>query len=113
MVVASLIFRIDSCQGFSFWGKERVPSTQTSGLKLRTGIEKLRESFLGRGHDIVDEELLRQAWFGSESFTEKHVSICQMWYFLCHVDNDVVECGSMWFNVVCFVHGFVALQLVG
>ena len=28
---------------------------------LRTGIEKLRESFLGRGQDIVDKELLRQA----------------------------------------------------
>ncbi|CAK8986306.1 Two pore calcium channel protein 1A (Voltage-dependent calcium channel protein TPC1A) (NtTPC1A) [Durusdinium trenchii] len=31
----------------------------TSGSK-ETGIEKLRESFLGRGQDVVDEELLRQ-----------------------------------------------------
>ena len=30
-------------------------------LESRTGIEKLRESFLGRGQDVVDEELLRQA----------------------------------------------------
>ena len=27
----------------------------------RTGIEKLRASFLGQGSDLVDEELLRQA----------------------------------------------------
>ena len=33
---------------------------EVTGGSKETGIEKLRESFLGRGHDIVDEELLRQ-----------------------------------------------------
>lgn len=56
-----VLILIDSVQGLSCWVRV-VTLTQTSlSLKLRTGIEKLRESFLGRGHDIVDEELLRQA----------------------------------------------------
>ncbi|CAL1147500.1 unnamed protein product [Cladocopium goreaui] len=33
---------------------------EVAGGSKETGIEKLRESFLGRGQDIVDEELLRQ-----------------------------------------------------
>lgn len=86
-----------------------MPSTQTSlGLKLRTGIEKLRESFLGRGHDIVDEELLRQAWFGRVWVLQpacQHLSdvviLCCFYVMLIMMWLNAVQCGSTWFALFC------------
>lgn len=47
-----------SCRSLVGWDRN---SMEFLTHRLRTGIEKLRESFLGRGQEIVDEELLRQA----------------------------------------------------
>lgn len=79
-VVENLGFEVAGSKEKLCWHSVAVSLKSVVDKRLsraRTGIERLREKFLGRGQaDVVDEELLRQA-VGCSAFTlDKAVSSC-------------------------------------